>query len=106
MQTYQACVEALREQLNKARGSLARDVAAAVAASDWQRFLRDRFDVAALVERVDEMGKQSEWVAKLQAAGDRARQQGGHRGRPRKAGKEAASQATRPTAVVSEVTRG
>ena len=81
MQSYKDQVEALRAQLSKARGSLARDVAAAVAGSDWQAFLRDRYDVAVLVERVAELGRQSEFVATLQSAGDRARQQGGQRGR-------------------------
>jgi len=33
------------------------------------------------VERVAELGRQPEWVARLQVAGDRARQQGGQRGR-------------------------
>ncbi len=95
MQTYKDQVELLREQLGKMRGALARDLAAAVTGAEWHKFLRDKYDVAVLVERVGEMGKQPEWVAKLQAAGDRARQQG--TGRPRK-GNKATSQATGPVA--------
>lgn len=102
MKTYRDQVEALREQLGKVRGSLARDVAAAVAGSDWQAFLRDRYDVDALVERVAELGRQPEWVAKLQAAGDRARQQGGKRGRPRKPAGKAAGAATKPAGAAGE----
>jgi hypothetical protein len=104
MQTYKNQVDGLREQLAKARGSLARDVAAAVATADWHKFLRDKYDVAALVQRVAEFGQQKEWVAALQAAGDRARQQGTKRGRPRKGNKGnkvAASQATMPAAVAA-----
>ena len=101
MKTYRDQVAALREQLGKVRGSLARDVAAAIAGSDWQAFLRDRYDVDVLVERVAELGRQPEWVAALQAAGDRARQQGGKRGRPRKPAGQATSPATRPVAVAA-----
>lgn len=106
MQTYKSHVDELREQLNKARGALARDVAAAVATADWHKFLRDRHDVAALVQRVAELGQQKEWVAALQAAGDRARQQGTTRGRPRKGNKAATRQATTPAAAASEAARG
>ncbi len=102
MQTYTDQVTALREQLNKARNSLARDVAAAVAAAGWQSFLRDRYDVAVLMERVAELGRQPEWVARLQAAGDRARQQGGKRGRPRKPAGKAAGPAARPAGAVGD----
>jgi|NGEPerStandDraft_6_1074524.scaffolds.fasta_scaffold53568_1 hypothetical protein len=103
MQSYKDQVAALRAQLSKARGSLARDVAAAVAGSDWQAFLRDRYDVAVLVERVAELGRQPEFVATLQSAGDRARQQGGQRGRPRKPASKAASRATKPAGAAGEV---
>lgn len=84
MQGYKELVDTLRQELHKARGALARDLAAAAAGADWQVFLRDRYDVAALVEHIEELGRKPDWVARLQAAGDRARQQGGKRGRPRK----------------------
>jgi hypothetical protein len=84
MQSYQDQVETLRDQLNRARNALGRDLAAAVSAKDWSAFLRDRYDVAALVDHIETIGGQAEFVAKLQAAGDRARDQVRHRGRPRK----------------------
>ena len=59
-------------------------MAAAAAGADWQAFLRDRYDVAALGEHIEEFGRKPDWVAWLQAAGDRVRQQGGKRGRSRK----------------------
>jgi hypothetical protein len=102
MQTYKDQVDGLREQLNKARGALARNVAAAVVTTDWSKFLRDRYDIQALVEQVAELGQQPAWVAALQAAGDRARQQGGKRGRARK-GNKATGQATRPAGAPSAI---
>lgn len=48
-------------------------------------FLRDRFDVAALVNHVTEVAQKGEFVSKLHAAADKARQQQqSPRGRPRK----------------------
>jgi hypothetical protein len=88
MQGYQSQVDELRDQLSKARSALARDIAAAVATKDWARdFLRDRHDVSALVEHIEEARRQSDFVNKLHAAGDRERQQLRQRGRPRKPAK-------------------
>lgn len=103
--SYREQVDLLRKQLSEARGALARDLATAVAAADWQAFLRDRYDVNALVAHIDGLAAKPEWVAKLQAAGDRARQQGRQRGRPRTRQQPATASkpvaATKPSAVVA-----
>ena len=53
MQSYQSQVNTLKDQLNEARVALAKDISAAVKTKDWP-FLRDRHNVAALVEQIDE----------------------------------------------------
>jgi len=68
-----------------------------VKTKDWS-FLRDRHDVSALVEHIDEASRQPEFVTKLHAAGDRARQQLRQRGRPPKPSKPAS--ATKSTSQV------
>ena len=82
----------LKEQLSQAKAALARDSGAAVAARDWQRFLRDRYDVAALLDHIEVAAERPEFVKELHAAGDRARQAGsGRRGRPPRASKAVAT---------------
>jgi hypothetical protein len=102
MHTYQKQVEVLREQLDQARSALARDIAAAVSAKDWHKFLRDRHDIQALVGHIDGLAGHAEFVKKLQAGGDQIRQQVRQRGRPRKPDNKAAGPATKPTGGAGE----
>lgn len=80
---YAASIEAAKHTLEEAKNALARDVGTAIANAQWS-FLRDRFDVAALVNHVTEVAQKGEFVSKLHAAADKARQQQSPRGRPRK----------------------
>lgn len=92
MTTYSKQVQDLKEQLSQAKAALARDIGAGVAVRDWQRFLRDRYDVAALLDYIEAAAEKPAFVTELHAAGDRARQAGsGKRGRPPKASKAVAT---------------
>ena len=59
-----------------------RDVGAAIVNAQWS-FLRDRFDVNALVAHISETAQRSDFVSKLHAAADKARHQQIPRGRPK-----------------------
>jgi hypothetical protein len=84
IQGYEATVEAARRALEAARNALARDVGQAVVNAQWA-FLRDKFDVSALIDHVSELAAQPAFVAKLHASADKARNQQPPRGRPPKA---------------------
>lgn len=55
---------------------------AAIPNTQWS-FLRDRFDVNALVAHISETAQRSDFVSKLHAAADKARHQQIPRGRPK-----------------------
>ncbi len=85
MKTYESMAAGLEAELAQARGALARDVAAATAPKDWHTFLRDRFDVAALVAHIDRLRRDEKFAEAVRADADRAREaQGRGRGRPPK----------------------
>lgn len=85
METYASIKKRLAAQLEDAAQALPRDLASAIAKRDWADALRDRFDVEALVAKLDGMRRERSFVAEIQAAGDRTRAaQAGRRGRPRK----------------------
>src|SRR5665647_3321558 len=85
VKTYESMTSGLEAELAAARGALARDVAAAIAPRDWQDFLRDRFDVAALVAHIDRLRRDQKFADAMRADADRAREaQGRGRGRPSK----------------------
>ncbi|WP_370095387.1 DNA-binding protein [Bradyrhizobium yuanmingense] len=84
VQGYEATVEAARRALEAAQNALAKDVGQAVVNARWA-FLRDKFDVSALIDQVSELAAQPAFVAKLHASADKARNQQTPRGRPPKA---------------------
>ena len=84
IQAYEASVEAAKANLEAARGALSRDVAHGVAGANWAALLRDKFDVQALIEHIGEATRSKDWVNKLHALADKARQQQPSRGRPPK----------------------
>ncbi|MGY4512356.1 DNA-binding protein [Bradyrhizobium sp. USDA 3650] len=84
IQGYTASVEAARQALEVAQTALPRDVGQAVMAAGWT-FLRDRHDVNALIDHVTSEAESGDFVSKLHAAADKARQQQPQRGRPPKA---------------------
>lgn len=92
MANYQEAVIALQQQLESAKQALSRDVAAAVACRDWSAILRDRHDVEALVEHLDQELKDEGLIKRLQANADKERQ----RGRPRKQQSRAPEQVASP----------
>ncbi|WP_027577129.1 hypothetical protein [Bradyrhizobium sp. WSM1743] len=57
--------------------------------AEWA-FLRDKFDVNALIDHVSELAAKPDFVAKLHAATDKARNEQPQRGRPPKASTAAA----------------
>ncbi len=81
VQGYTASVEAARQALEAAQTALPRDVGQAVTNAGW-RFLRDRFDVQALIDHITQAAEDADFVNKLHAAADKARQQQPQRGRP------------------------
>lgn len=83
VQGYEATVEAARRALELAQNALARDVGQAVVNAEWA-FLRDKFDVGALIELVSDLAAKPDFVAKLHASADKARDQQPQRGRPPK----------------------
>ncbi len=70
MPDYKEAVETLQQQLDSAKQALPRDVAAAVASRDWSDVLRDRFDVEALIDHIDQRVKDSAFIKQVQAAAD------------------------------------
>jgi hypothetical protein len=90
VQGYEATVAEARQLLEAAQAALSRDVAQAVANAGWTAFLRDRYDVEALVAHISEAAQHRDFLTKLHAAADKARQQQPQRGRPRKPGKDGA----------------
>jgi hypothetical protein len=96
MANYQEAVIALQQQLESAKQALSRDVAAVVASRDWSVMLRDRFDVEALVEHLDQELRDGALVKRLQANADKERLQQRQRGRPRKQAKATAEQVATP----------
>jgi hypothetical protein len=101
MANYQEAVIALQQQLESAKQALSRDVAAAVASRDWSAMLRDRHDVEALVEHLDQELKDEGLIKRLQANADKDRQQQRQRGRPRKEARAASEQAASTTPPLS-----
>lgn len=89
IQGYTASVEAARQALKVAQTALPRDVGQAVTAAGWS-FLRDRFDVQALIDHITTAAEDADFVSKLHAAADRSRKQQPPRGRPPKANNEVA----------------
>lgn len=89
IQGYTASVEAARLALEAAQTALPRDVGQAVTNAGWS-FLRDRFDVQALIDYITLAAKDADFVSKLHAAADKARQQQPQRGRPPKVNQDAA----------------
>ena len=89
METYATIRKRLTAQLEDAAQALPRDLASAIAKRDWADALRDRFDVEALVAKLDEMRRERGFVTEIHAAGDRARAaQAGRRGRPRNSARQ------------------
>ena len=84
--SYEAAVEAAKQALEAAKSAGRRTV---VANAEWT-FLRHRFDAWALVEHITEAAAKGDFVGKLHAAADKARQQQQARGPPPKENKEAA----------------
>jgi hypothetical protein len=84
IQGYSASVEAARQALEVAQTALPRDVGQAVTNAEWT-FLRDRHDVQALIDHITSEAGDVDFVSKLHAAADKARQQQPQRGRPPKA---------------------
>ena len=89
IQGYTASVEAARQALEAAQTALPRDVGQAVTNAGWA-FLRDRFDVQALIDHITSEAEDADFVSKLHAAADKARQQQPLRGRPPKANNDTA----------------
>lgn len=87
IQGYTASVEAARQALEAAETALPRDVGQAVTNAGWV-FLRDRFDVQALIDHITSEAEDADFVSKLHAAADQAKQQQPLRGRPPKANNE------------------
>ena len=81
---YAASVEAARQALEAAQTALCRDVGQAVSQANWS-FLRDRHDIAALVDYITEAAGNADFVSKLHAVADKARLAQPQRGRPPKA---------------------
>jgi len=89
IQGYTASVEAARAALEAAQTALPRDVGQAVTTAGLS-FLRDRFDVQALIDHITLVAEDADFVSKLHATADHARQQQPLRGRPPKASQDAA----------------
>ena len=85
METYASNRKRLEAQAQEAAQALPRDLAAALAKRDWSEYLRDRYDVDALVAKLDELRRERGFIEEIRAAGDCNRAaQSGRRGRPRK----------------------
>lgn len=81
---YAASVEAAKASLEAARAALSRDVAQAVTSANWSDFLRDKYDVEALIQQISEAAQSKDWVSSLHASADKTRAQQPQRGRPSK----------------------
>jgi hypothetical protein len=84
IQGYSASIESARQAFEAAKNALPRDFGQAVMAAGWT-FLRDRHGVDALIDHVTSEAENDDFVSKLHAAADKARQQQPQRGRPPKA---------------------
>jgi hypothetical protein len=85
MDTYLQAIERLEAELEGARNAVGQNIAAAIAKKGWHKHLRDRFDAAALVDRIDELQRDPQFLITIRAAADRARvTQVRGRGRPKK----------------------
>jgi predicted signal transduction protein with EAL and GGDEF domain len=82
--SYQRSLQEAQQQLEAARGALARDFAKAISNAGWTSALRDEHDVIALVNTITTMFEDRAFVDRLHAAADQARQQQPRVGRPSK----------------------
>jgi hypothetical protein len=82
--SYQRSLQEAEQQLETARGALARDFAKAIAGVGWTPVLRDEHDVTALVSVITNMFEDRAFLDNLYAAADQARQQQPRVGRPSK----------------------
>jgi hypothetical protein len=82
--TYQRLLNEAEQQLEAARGALARDFAQAITNAGWISSLRDEHDVTALVSTITSMFEDRVFLDRLHAAADQARQQQPRVGRPSK----------------------
>lgn len=82
--SYQRSLQEAEQQLEAARGALARDFAKAISNAGWTPVLRDEHDVIALVSTITNMFEDRAFVDRLHAAADQARQQQPRVGRPSK----------------------
>lgn len=82
--TYRELLNQAERELEAARGALPQDCAQAIANAGWAEFLRDKYDVFALVSHVSGLFRSSAFLDDLYAAGDKARQQQPRVGRPSK----------------------
>lgn len=71
--TYLESVSQAAERLEAAKAALPRDLAQAADAAGWGQFLRDRYDVLELVQRISEHLGDNSFLAELHAAADRVR---------------------------------
>ncbi|MBR0850258.1 DNA-binding protein [Bradyrhizobium diazoefficiens] len=90
IQSYEASREAAKRLLEAAETALPRDFAQAVAIAPWVSFLRDKYDVSALMDTIGELTKEADFVARIHATADKARLQQPLRGRPPKTNNGAA----------------
>ncbi|MDH2399826.1 hypothetical protein QCM77_07685 [Bradyrhizobium sp. SSUT18] len=82
--SYQRTLQEAEQQLETARGALARDFAKAIHGAGWTPVLRDEHDITALVSAITHMFEDRAFVDQLHAAADQARQQQPRVGRPSK----------------------
>ncbi len=88
--TYNSAVETARQTLAMAQSALARDAGEILAERDWTPYLRDRYDVVALADFIENILKQGESLSVLHAEADKARQRQPQRGRPTKSSRKTA----------------
>lgn len=91
IQGYEASREAAKRLIEAADTALPRDVAQAVANAPWVNFLRDKYDVSALMDTIGELTKEADFVARIHGSADKARLQQPLRGRPPKGNNGVAS---------------
>jgi hypothetical protein len=83
-QSYLETVSQAAERLEIAKAALPRDLAQAADAAGWGAFLRDRYDVLELVNRIGERLSDNLFLAELHAAADKVRDIQPKVGRPPK----------------------
>lgn len=83
-QTYSETVSQAAERLEIAKAALPRDLAQAAEGAGWGAFLRDRYDVLELVNRIGERLSDNVFLAELHAAADKVRNLQPKVGRPPK----------------------